>query len=93
MNDLESISRFLHRRSYRLSRKEGASPCIEELLDAALMTRYDIQTHECGMMTNKIPSTIYISFDPKSLTADNVSCSETNLKKAVWIYDGFLTAL
>ena len=81
MGDLELLSPSLQCCSYRLTRARGIHLCVEELLDAAIMMRYDFWIYDSGMTTNNIPSTIYFSFDIVSSTAPTAFLVENNIQK------------
>ena len=68
MSDLTSMPRFLNL-SHTASPRRRNHPCVEELLGAAIIMRYDLWIYDCGLMTNNIPSNICISFDIASPTA------------------------
>lgn len=83
MSELDLMSRFLQRCSYRLCREEGIDTDIEELLGAAMMMGYDFWIYDFGMMTTNIPSTVYVSLDTVSPTASTAYfVRETHFEKA-----------
>lgn len=69
ISDLELMSRFLQRCSYRLSRERKIDTDTDEFPGAAVMMGYDFWIYDLEMMTTNIPSTIYISLDTLSPTA------------------------
>lgn len=75
MNDLGLMSCRLQRCSLRLTQATEIHSCVGGLLDAATMMTYDFWIYDLAMMTDNIPSTIYISFRHIILdSSDSMSC-------------------